>query len=202
MSRATSSAAEADTSAAVRGRSARATATSGAGCAPRRASIDVAVPQVRGAGEPFRSSLMSFLDGNSEVLDSAGHRDVCPRPVHPGCGGRVPRRDRRAADLQERGQRDHRPVVGGLPGLHRPGLVRDRGGVPVRRCGVRGAAPARREGGAAGGAGASTPTGASTCCTWPSATRSPRRAGPSSSAPCSSAGCGCRPRSPPTARPG
>ena len=31
--------------------------------------VDVAVPQVRGAGEPFRSSLMSFLDGNSAVLD-------------------------------------------------------------------------------------------------------------------------------------
>src|SRR6266576_985178 len=32
--------------------------------------VDVAVPQVRGAGQPFRSSLMSFLDGNSEVLES------------------------------------------------------------------------------------------------------------------------------------
>lgn len=32
--------------------------------------VDVAVPQVRGAGEPFRSSLMSFLEGNSEVLES------------------------------------------------------------------------------------------------------------------------------------
>jgi len=32
-------------------------------------AIDIAVPQVRGAGEPFRSPLMSFLDGNSEVLD-------------------------------------------------------------------------------------------------------------------------------------
>lgn len=32
-------------------------------------AIDVAVPQVRGAGEPFRSSLMSFLNGNSEVLE-------------------------------------------------------------------------------------------------------------------------------------
>ena len=31
--------------------------------------IDVAVPQVRGAGVPFRSSLMGFLEGNSEVLD-------------------------------------------------------------------------------------------------------------------------------------
>jgi transposase-like protein len=32
--------------------------------------IDVAVPQVRGMPQPFRSSLMSFLDGNSEVLES------------------------------------------------------------------------------------------------------------------------------------
>ena len=32
--------------------------------------VDVEVPQVRGASEPFRSSLMSFLDGNSEVLES------------------------------------------------------------------------------------------------------------------------------------
>jgi transposase-like protein len=32
-------------------------------------AIDVAVPQVRGAGEPFHSTLMSFLDGNSDVLE-------------------------------------------------------------------------------------------------------------------------------------
>jgi transposase-like protein len=32
-------------------------------------SIGVAVPQVRGASAPFRSTLMSFLDGNSEVLE-------------------------------------------------------------------------------------------------------------------------------------
>jgi putative transposase len=32
-------------------------------------AFEVAVPQVRGAGEPFRSSLMSFLDGNSAVLE-------------------------------------------------------------------------------------------------------------------------------------
>jgi putative transposase len=31
--------------------------------------IEVQVPQVRGAGAPFRSTLMSFLDGNSDVLD-------------------------------------------------------------------------------------------------------------------------------------
>ena len=45
--------------------------------------IEVAVPQVRAAAAPFRSSLMSFLDGNSEVLERLGQRDVCPRPVHP-----------------------------------------------------------------------------------------------------------------------
>jgi putative transposase len=32
-------------------------------------AIDVRVPQVRDAGEPFRSGLMTFLDGNSDVLD-------------------------------------------------------------------------------------------------------------------------------------
>ncbi|HKS51812.1 MAG TPA: IS256 family transposase [Pseudonocardiaceae bacterium] len=32
-------------------------------------AFEVAVPQVRGAGQPFRSSLMSFLDGNSAVLE-------------------------------------------------------------------------------------------------------------------------------------
>jgi putative transposase len=32
--------------------------------------VDVAVPKVRGVDEPFRSSLMSFLEGNSEVLES------------------------------------------------------------------------------------------------------------------------------------
>ena len=31
--------------------------------------VEVAVPQVRGGEEPFRSSLMGFLNGNSEVLE-------------------------------------------------------------------------------------------------------------------------------------
>jgi hypothetical protein len=44
-------------------------------------SIEVALPQVRGAGEPFHSSLMSFLDGNSEVLESLVNESMpaaCP----------------------------------------------------------------------------------------------------------------------------
>jgi putative transposase len=32
-------------------------------------AIEVQVPQIRGAGEPFRSTLMGFLEGNSDVLD-------------------------------------------------------------------------------------------------------------------------------------
>jgi transposase-like protein len=32
-------------------------------------AFDVAVPQVRGGEAPFRSSLMGFLNGNSEVLE-------------------------------------------------------------------------------------------------------------------------------------
>jgi putative transposase len=32
-------------------------------------AIGVQVPQIRGAGEPYRSVLMSFLEGNSDVLD-------------------------------------------------------------------------------------------------------------------------------------
>jgi putative transposase len=31
--------------------------------------VEVSVPQARGAGSPFRSTLMGFLDGNSDVLD-------------------------------------------------------------------------------------------------------------------------------------
>jgi putative transposase len=32
-------------------------------------AVPVAVPQVRGTDQPFRSSLMSFLEGNFEVLE-------------------------------------------------------------------------------------------------------------------------------------
>jgi putative transposase len=31
--------------------------------------VEVRVPQVRGAGEPARPALMSFLEGGSEVLE-------------------------------------------------------------------------------------------------------------------------------------
>jgi len=40
-------------------------------------AIPVAVPQVRGTDQPFRSSLMGFLEGNSEVLRTPRCGDVC-----------------------------------------------------------------------------------------------------------------------------
>jgi transposase-like protein len=69
--------------------------------------VDVAVPQVRGAGEGFRSSLMSFLEGNSEVLESLVNEMYAPGPIRPRRQGRLPRLDRRAADLQNRRLADH-----------------------------------------------------------------------------------------------
>jgi len=62
------------------------------------------VPQVRGADAPFRSTLLSFLAGNSEVLDrlvtEMYARGLSTRDVEDAfrdaSGG--------AADLQERGQ--------------------------------------------------------------------------------------------------
>jgi putative transposase len=68
VSRAISSAAGAGTSAARR--SGRLAQRLRAGrIRTAEGSFDVAVPQVRGTVTPFRSSLMSFLDGNSDVLD-------------------------------------------------------------------------------------------------------------------------------------
>ena len=60
-------------------------------------AIDIALPQVRGTGEPFRSPLMSFLDGNSEVLDRLvgrlpRRRRGAPGRHGPACAGwRFPR---------------------------------------------------------------------------------------------------------------
>jgi putative transposase len=69
VSRPISWAAAVATSGARRGSEVSATGMSRGGSAPRRAPLGVQVPQVRGAGDPFRPALMSFLEGNSDVLD-------------------------------------------------------------------------------------------------------------------------------------
>jgi putative transposase len=93
-------------------------------------AIDVQVPQVRGSQVPFRSTLMGFLEGNSEVLERLV-TEMYARGLHPRRRGRVPRCYRRAAHLPLPGERDHRSAVGGLPGLRRPGPVRHQCLVPV-----------------------------------------------------------------------
>src|SRR6476661_1418628 len=112
--------------------------------------VDVAVPQVRGAGQPFRSSLMSFLDGNSEVLESLVNemyaRGLSTRDVEDAF------RDSTGEMLISKsaisGITDQ--LWGRLPSVHRPGPIGGAGGVLVLRRGVRVAAPAWREGSAAG----------------------------------------------------
>ena len=45
--------------------------------------IPIRVPQVRDAEETFRSTLMGFLEGNSDVLDRLVTGDVCAGHVDP-----------------------------------------------------------------------------------------------------------------------
>jgi putative transposase len=84
-------------------------------------AIPVAVPQVRGADQPFRSSLMSFLEGNSEVSErlvaEMYARGLSTRDVEDAF------RDATGELLisKSAGFRDHRSALGGLPGLLRPG---------------------------------------------------------------------------------
>ena len=73
------------------------------------------------------------------------HRDVRPGAFDPRRRGRLSGRHRRAAHLQVRGLRDHRPALGGLPGLHRPGPVGDLRRVPVLRRRLRVAPPPGRQ---------------------------------------------------------
>src|SRR6478735_7862707 len=133
--------------------------------------IEVAVPQVRGAAAPFRSSLMSFLDGNSEVLDrlvtEMYARGLSTRDVEDAfrdATGELLISRSKVSEITDRLWEDYQAFISrDLSELE---------DVPVRRRGIRGAAPARREAGTAGllvhrlwSAGASTPTGVNTCCT-------------------------------------
>ena len=161
--------------------------------------VDVAVPQVRGAAEPFRSSLMGFLDGNSEVLESLVNemyaRGLSTRDVEDAF------RDATGELLISKSAVSRRSPTG-CGRTTRPSSAGTCPGwrsstCSWMRCLSRCAGTGRRR--RCWSAGRSPPTAANTCCTWRSATRSPRPAGRSSSARCSAGGCGCRPPSPPTA---
>jgi transposase-like protein len=162
--------------------------------------VEVAVPQVRGAGTPFRSSLMSFLDGNSEVLDrlvtEMYARGLSTRDVEDAfrdATGELLISKSAVSEITDRLWEDYQAFIArDLSEIEVEYLFAD--AVSSRYAGT-----ARKR--HCWSPGASTPTAASTYCIWPWATRSLSSVGPASSATCSSAACGPRPRSPPTARP-
>ena len=47
--------------------------------------IPIRVPQVRDTDVPFRSTLMGFLEGDSDVLERLVTGDVCQGHVNEGC---------------------------------------------------------------------------------------------------------------------
>ena len=163
--------------------------------------VDVAVPQVRGAGQPFRSSLMSFLDGNSEVLESLVNemyaRGLSTRDVEDAfrdSTGELLISKSAVSEITDRLWADYQAF-----------LARDLSEVEVEYLFVDAVFEALRRHGAKEAllvGCASIPRAANTYSIWRSGTKSPRRAGLSSSGTCSAAGCACPPRSPPMGRQG
>jgi hypothetical protein len=90
-----------------------------AGLATAEGKVEVRVPQVRGASEPYRSRLMEFLSGNSEALER-----LVVEMYARGLSTR---------DVEEcfRDEDTGGPAVGGLPCLLREGPLRGRGRVPL-----------------------------------------------------------------------
>ena len=95
-------------------------------------AFDVALPQVRDAEAPFRSSLMGFLDGNSEVLERLVSemyaRGLSTRDVEDAfrdATGQPLISKSAVSEITDR-------LWGRLPGLHQPRSVRHRRGVSVR----------------------------------------------------------------------
>ena len=159
--------------------------------------IPVQVPQVRGAGEPFRSTLMSFLEGNSEVLDrlvvEVYARGMSTRDIEDafrGADGELLISKTAVSQITDRLWEDYQAFIcRDLSGLEIHYLFADAIFESLRRQGRR-----RR----CWWPGVSPPTAASSCCTWRWATRSPRRAGRSFSAACWVGACAHRPPSPAT----
>ena len=164
-------------------------------------AFEVAVPQVRGAGEPFRSSLMGFLDGNSEVLERLVSemyaRGLSTRDVEDAfrdATGKLLISKSAVSEITDRLWEDYQAFISrDLSDIAVEYLFVDAIFESLRRHG-----PKRR----CWSPGASPRTGASICCTWRWATRSPRRAGRSFSAACWAGACACPQPSPPMAPPG
>ena len=133
------------------------------------AAIKVRVPQVRDTEEPYRSSLMSFLDGNSDVLDrlvtemytrglSTRESRTPSEMPQASCSSPSPRSPRSPTSC------------GRITSLSSPGTC------PRSPSSTCSATPSSSRSAARGPKrsylwrGASTPKAGSTSCTWPSAT--------------------------------
>ena len=142
--------------------------------------MPVRVPQVRDVGEPYRSTLMGFLEENSEVLErlvmEMYARGLSTRDVEDAF------RDATGELVISRSAVSE--ITDGLWEQYEAFCARDLSDIPVEYLfcdgiyeSLRATAPRRR----CWSPGVLTPTAANICCTFRSATRSPRRTGPSSS---------------------
>ena len=160
-------------------------------------AIKVRVPQVRDTTQPYRSSLMTFLDGNSDVLDrlvtEMYARGLSTRDVEDAFRDATGELSSPSPPSRRSPTACGRTTRPSSPETCRRSRSSTSSATPSSS---RSAARAPRR--PFSSPGASTPKAANNCCTWPSATRSPRPPGPSSSATCSPGGCGPRPRSRPT----
>jgi transposase-like protein len=156
-------------------------------------AIGVRVPQVRGSGEPYRSGLMGFLEGNSEVLDrlvtEMYARGLSTRDVEDAfrdATGELLISKSAVSEITDRLWEDYQAFnARDLSEIEVEYLFCDAIFESLRAQGAKEALLV---------AWAIARTAESTCCTWPSATRSRRAAGPPSSATWSTGAFACRPR--------
>jgi len=143
--------------------------------------IGVRVPQVRGAEVPYRSKLIEFLAGNTEALDrlvvEMDARGLSTRDIEDAFRGPegelLISRPTSARSPTDCGRTTRPSARATCPRLTRSTCSSTRSSnlcvatAPKRRCSPPGASPR---------------LATRCCCTWRSATRNPRPAGPSSSA--------------------
>jgi putative transposase len=155
--------------------------------------IEVRVPQIRAGAEPYRSTLMGFLEGNSDVLErlvtEMYARGLSTRDVEDAfrdATGELLISKSAVSEITDRLWEDYEVFCArDLSEIEVEYLFLDaifeslRRQAPKRPCSSPGASPR---------------TAASTCFTWPWATRSPNAAGPTSSGTWSTADFAYPPR--------
>lgn len=144
-------------------------------------AIELRVPQVRDAGDTYRSTLMGFLEGNSDVLDrlvtEMYARGLSTRDVEDAfkdATGELLISKSAVSEITDQLWEDYQALISrDLSPINVEYLFLDAIFESLRRQGAKEACS---------WPGASIRTAASTYCTWPSATRSPKRPGSSSCA--------------------